>query len=370
MATLEALRNFIKENTNQTCTVTSQVRRPVISVYAICKNEINNVVDWVNQFKKCDYVCVLDTGSTDGTYEKLKELANNDSRLIVRQKFYEEFHFDEARNDSFKLVPNNTTVCLLLDFDERLQSDWYEVLMNKYKDTIENKSLYILRKVYNSGVYDGEYNHRPFSQPYEFMKYHLWAGYAAENFINNFTDDRAELIDKNFKIFAVKEIDDIYCNHYVISGLCTVAKNFDGKKKFVTFFEDMHHRIQKSNDFLNVISLMSARFTDYNSFRHIFIPYAQISDPIIEQDINHLIDIIYKNKVDLNKFKNMDVQSFILDTIIKHRIIYFGDNNIVDKVKKALIDNSSDKEETNWLFEDVRRLQINDMKGKVRYENN
>ena len=45
-----------------------------ICVYAIAKNEIKFVERWYESVKEADYVCVLDTGSTDGTFERFKEL--------------------------------------------------------------------------------------------------------------------------------------------------------------------------------------------------------------------------------------------------------------------------------------------------------
>ena len=43
-----------------------------IVVYAIAKNESKFVERWYDSVKEADYVCVLDTGSTDNTFEKLK----------------------------------------------------------------------------------------------------------------------------------------------------------------------------------------------------------------------------------------------------------------------------------------------------------
>ena len=44
-----------------------------IAVYTICKNEVTNVDKWINSMMEADYLCVLDTGSTDGTWERLVE---------------------------------------------------------------------------------------------------------------------------------------------------------------------------------------------------------------------------------------------------------------------------------------------------------
>ena len=44
-----------------------------IAVYTICKNEVTNVDKWINSMMEADYLCVLDTGSTDGTWERGKK---------------------------------------------------------------------------------------------------------------------------------------------------------------------------------------------------------------------------------------------------------------------------------------------------------
>lgn len=42
-----------------------------ICVYAIAKNEMKFIDLWLDSMKEADYIVVLDTGSTDGTYEFL-----------------------------------------------------------------------------------------------------------------------------------------------------------------------------------------------------------------------------------------------------------------------------------------------------------
>ena len=43
-----------------------------VCVYAICKNEMKFLDKWLNSMSEADCVVVLDTGSTDGSYEFLK----------------------------------------------------------------------------------------------------------------------------------------------------------------------------------------------------------------------------------------------------------------------------------------------------------
>ena len=70
-----------------------------ICVYAICKNEEKFVNRWVESMKEADDIYVLDTGSTDNTVEKLKEL-----KINVNQKIIKPWRFDTARNESFMYV--------------------------------------------------------------------------------------------------------------------------------------------------------------------------------------------------------------------------------------------------------------------------
>ena len=101
-----------------------------ICVYAIAKNEIKFVDRFFQSVKEADYVCVLDTGSTDGTYERFKELG-----VITEQKKYETFRFDEARNDSLNLIPDDANICVCVDIDEYFESGWSKILKKNWKET-------------------------------------------------------------------------------------------------------------------------------------------------------------------------------------------------------------------------------------------
>lgn len=100
-----------------------------ICVYAIAKNESKFVERWYNSVKEADYICVLDTGSTDDTYEKLKSL-----NIITEKKTYPQFRFDLARNDSLKLIPEDTTICVCVDLDEMFVPGWSKILKENWKE--------------------------------------------------------------------------------------------------------------------------------------------------------------------------------------------------------------------------------------------
>ena len=102
-----------------------------VCVYAICKNEEKFVKRWVNSMKEADEIYVLDTGSTDNTVKKLKELGIN-----VETKEINPWRFDVARNKSLELVSMDTDICVCTDLDEVFIEGWREKLESIWdKDT-------------------------------------------------------------------------------------------------------------------------------------------------------------------------------------------------------------------------------------------
>lgn len=101
-----------------------------ICVYAICKNESKFVKKWLDSMQEADYIVVLDTGSTDGTYKMLKE----DSRVTrVEREVIKPWRFDVARNKSLELVPEDTDLCVCTDLDEVFEAGWADVIRANYR---------------------------------------------------------------------------------------------------------------------------------------------------------------------------------------------------------------------------------------------
>lgn len=110
-----------------------------ICVYAICKNESHFVDRWLDSMQEADYIVVLDTGSDDDTYEKLK----GDPRVTrVEQTIIDPWRFDTARNESLKLVPDDTTIYICTDLDEILHKGWADALRKKWKDGFHVRGTY------------------------------------------------------------------------------------------------------------------------------------------------------------------------------------------------------------------------------------
>lgn len=110
-----------------------------ICVYAICKNEEQFVDKWYESMKEADYICVLDTGSTDNTVEKLKEHG-----IKVEQKIINPWRFDVARNESMKLIPEDCNILACIDLDEVFEAGWAEKIKQAWTpDTTRIQYEYI-----------------------------------------------------------------------------------------------------------------------------------------------------------------------------------------------------------------------------------
>jgi hypothetical protein len=86
------------------------------AAYTICKNEIKKVEQWLYYTKDFDHRVILDTGSTDGTYEALAKVPG-----IILQQYHcdpDEWRYDVARRINLSMVPEDVDWCLSPDMDE------------------------------------------------------------------------------------------------------------------------------------------------------------------------------------------------------------------------------------------------------------
>lgn len=114
-----------------------------IAVCAICKNEEKFVQRWLDAVEPADYICVLDTGSTDKTIELFKAAEQEErfkNKLIFKQldKPIIPFRFDEARNKSLTLIPADADIVLHPDLDELCMPGWKEQILAAWQpDTLQ-----------------------------------------------------------------------------------------------------------------------------------------------------------------------------------------------------------------------------------------
>lgn len=95
-----------------------------IAIYAIAKNESQMCEAFMRNIKaEADLVVVTDTGSTDDTVVKLKDLGAEVFNAVINP-----WRFDVARNMALAGVPKDFDWCFNLDMDEVPEPGWREAL--------------------------------------------------------------------------------------------------------------------------------------------------------------------------------------------------------------------------------------------------
>lgn len=92
---------------------------PKIAVYAIAHNEEHHVERWAASARDADQIVLVDTGSTDRTVQRARELG-----VAVHEIRIEPFRYDVARNRALAFVPGDIDFCVSLDLDEVLAPGW------------------------------------------------------------------------------------------------------------------------------------------------------------------------------------------------------------------------------------------------------
>ncbi len=95
-----------------------------IAVLAIAKNEGKHVERWINSALDADKIILVDTGSTDATYE----MALDHPRVTAHRISPAVWRFDIARNTALSLVPADIDWVVNLDLDEVLLPGWREAM--------------------------------------------------------------------------------------------------------------------------------------------------------------------------------------------------------------------------------------------------
>lgn len=83
---------------------------------------------WYSSMREADGICVLDTGSDDGSAEAMAELG---ARVETRE--ISPWRFDRARNASLALVPEDADICVCTDLDEVFMPGWRKRLEEAWR---------------------------------------------------------------------------------------------------------------------------------------------------------------------------------------------------------------------------------------------
>jgi len=99
-----------------------------VAIYALARNEADNVERWESSCREADVRVVTDTGSTDNTVELLEAAG-----VTVARGAPIPWRWDDAHNLSLMHSPADADVVIRLDLDEALDPGWREALERDWK---------------------------------------------------------------------------------------------------------------------------------------------------------------------------------------------------------------------------------------------
>ena len=120
-----------------TITPKSASKKPwVVGVYAILKNEKHFLDRFLRSALEADTVVMVDTGSEDGSFEYLLQLAADlpPGKLIVEQQIIKPWRFDTPRNVAMHLLPTTVDIAVSFDIDEIFTEGWAQCLRDGWQE--------------------------------------------------------------------------------------------------------------------------------------------------------------------------------------------------------------------------------------------
>lgn len=143
-------------------TLVKDILKPQVAVYGICKNEKEFIERSYRSYDEADFIVICDTGSTDGTFERLAALVEDrvvelghekslqryddhenrlhtvtDGAMTVARIGVSPWRFDDARNVALALVPEEVDMCVSIDADELMEPGWKELLSAEIEKDIQ-----------------------------------------------------------------------------------------------------------------------------------------------------------------------------------------------------------------------------------------
>ena len=110
-----------------------------IAVATICKNEPQEFITrWSESSKEADYRLILDTGSDNPNW-----VMPTQGEVIWKQKTFDPWRFDHARNYAMSIIPQDIDYVIWLDMDEVLQPGWRQALEGIPEGTTRPRYRYV-----------------------------------------------------------------------------------------------------------------------------------------------------------------------------------------------------------------------------------
>ena len=179
----------------------------ITAAYTICKNELKYVEKWLYYTKDFNYRVLLDTGSTDGTWEALQEAAKLDPNLIIEQKIFTPWKFNVARMYNLDMIPDEVEWALSPDMDEYFSINVLEEMEKTIKEHPNVTNIATTRlDLYTKQVFVGPPHTIPTNKIHRRHDY-IWAQPIYEHLWYKHHDKKQEVEIYNDMVYLIHDQD-------------------------------------------------------------------------------------------------------------------------------------------------------------------
>lgn len=284
-----------------------------IAISIICKNEIQHVERIIEEARHADHIYILDTGSTDGTFEKLKKTVFErclSDTFTIKQKYFATCDFSLFRNEAKRMISEKHDYILYLDMDESTGLDWRKKL-DIYLDEMPTK-ITVLRLELPEGYIT--------KLPRIFInKPGLWQRPLHENFEfeNSNYRNQEPLLAENFMIQHFKSNNHEKNNKYneiIINNLEDDPQNF-----MYFYFENIYAFEKNYDKYLHLYYAQKNFISNHLNFnqQHLLCRYAIVSRLKLRLPIDSDLFFFFNKVKNKSVFFNMSVYYFLHGDIEK-----------------------------------------------------
>lgn len=241
-----------------------------VAACAICKNEEDNIEQWLKYTKDFDYRIVLDTGSTDKTVKLFKK-----SNVILYEKIFDPFDFSEARNHVLSLVPSDVDWIIWPDLDE-YYVNWRKPLEQAIANDASISRILYPNIIYKDGILEpAEENGTVMDCKIHKANMYEWIKPIHEHLVPTTDEDNRFYIDDIIRYHYQISSDLRNILYYDIAKRAVDADSTDDWNVWFVLNEsfrcaDIDNVIKYGNMYLD----LTKPYTDFRSMAHMYIAIA------------------------------------------------------------------------------------------------
>lgn len=247
----------------------------ITAAYTICKNEIKKIDQWLFYTKDFDYRVILDTGSTDGSYEAFKKVPNIIVDQVIISK--EEFRFDVPRNKNLSMIPHHVEWCLSPDVDEYFSINVLDEMEKTIKNNPSVNNIACTRlDIYSKEVFVGPPKHIGSNKIHKRHEY-IWKQPIYEHL--SFKKGHSEVEIFNKDIFLIHDQDVSKPRSILYKELLIKEYKSNPKNTWNSWFlANEYYREQDLENFVTVgLDFISFSNRNDGKFHEVFSALFQIA---------------------------------------------------------------------------------------------